>query len=178
METARDRAAALAGDDPVAAAVAAYLAEHVEEERHGDGGYGAGTLTDLAVLGVDHETARARPIPDPIAALAGLHYVWIVHRHPVALLGSLAVTEGFPPTEAVVERLIERTGLPRAAFAQLLEHAVLDQKHRDDLHAVIDALPLSAEHEALMGVSALETVRLLADAFAAVLAAIPQPAFA
>jgi hypothetical protein len=92
-----------------------------------------------------------------------------VNRHPVALLGNLAVMEGYPPTAAIAEELMDRTGLPRTAFRQWLEHAELDLQHRDDLYAMLDALPLTPEHEALLGVSALHTVRLLGLAFREVL---------
>jgi hypothetical protein len=64
-----------------------------------------------------------------------------------------------------VERLIERTGLPRAGFRQLLVHSVVDVRHGGELRAVIDSLPLEPWHEQLIGLSALQTISFLVDAW-------------
>jgi hypothetical protein len=60
--------------------------------------------------------------------------------------------------------LIEKTGLPRAGFRQLLLHARLDVVHAKELHRVLDSLPLEPEHEQLLGLSALHTMSLVTDA--------------
>lgn len=164
METALTRAQTLAADDPVAAGTAEYLARHIEEERHGVAGDGEAHLPDLEVLGVAPDEARRRPLPLAIAALAGYHCDWIVHRHPIALLGFVEVVEGYPPPLWAVEALIVRTGLPRAGFQFLLQHADLDLEHRDELHAVLDGLPVTPEQEAMIGLSAMRTVDLMSQA--------------
>ena len=165
METALVRARMLAGTDPVAATLAEYLARHIEEERHGVQGDGEAHLPDLEILGVDPDKARRRTLPPAIAALAGYHYDWILHRHPIALLGFFEVVEGYPPPVWAVEDLIARSGLPRAGFRFLLQHADLDLEHRDELHAALNGLPLTPEQEAIIGLSALRTVDLMSQAF-------------
>jgi len=180
METALARARDLAPEDPVAARLAAYLERHIPEERHGEEP-GGGILEDLAALGIDTEAVRAQPAPPKIAALIGATYYWILHAHPVAVLGYLQL-EAFQPDIASIEHLIETTGLPRAGFRQLLLHAQLDVGHARELEQVIDSLPLEPWHERLIGLSALHTISLLTDAFLDVVdGAVPgarrQPAF-
>jgi hypothetical protein len=162
MEAALTRAQELAPRDPVAEGLAEYLERHIPEEMHGDEPGGA-LLDDLEALGVDPVALQARPPHPKIAALLGAQYYWILHYHPVALLGFLEL-ESYHPDRATVERLIETTGLPREGFRQLLLHAKLDVAHARELHRVVDALPLESAHEQLIGLSALQTIGLLADA--------------
>jgi pyrroloquinoline quinone (PQQ) biosynthesis protein C len=158
MEAARDRAASLAAKEPVAALLAEYLGQHVNEERHHDDWL----LDDLEVLGISRETVGSR-VPSPtVASLVGAQYYWIHHYHPVAVLGYIAVLEGNPPVESHIAEVIERTGLPEHAFRTFIKHARLDPHHRDDLDSALDAMPLTEEHETLIAISALETQHLLA----------------
>jgi hypothetical protein len=162
MEAALRRARDLAPTDEVAAGLAHYLQRHIAEEMHG-GEPGGGTLDDLAAMGVDAAAVRAQ-LPSPkIAALIGAVYYWIFHFHPIAVLGYLEL-EALEPHAATIERLIETTGLPRAGFRQLLLHAEIEVGHAEELHRVLDSLPLEPWHEQLIGVSALHTVSLLTDA--------------
>ncbi len=176
-----EAALAKAGDlttDPVARGLADYLVRHIGEERHGEEP-GGGILDDLAAIGVDTEAVRAQPASPKIAALIGAVYYWILHAHPVAVLGYLQL-EAFQPDTASIERLIETTGLPRAGFRQLLLHARLDVGHARELERVIDSLPLEPWHERLIALSALHTISLLTDAFLDVVdgtVAVRQPAF-
>jgi hypothetical protein len=80
----------------------------------------------------------------------------------VAVLGFLQL-ERFHPRLSTVERLIEITGLPRAGFSQLLEHAELDVGHAEELDRLLDNLPLEPWHERLVGESALHTISPHAD---------------
>jgi hypothetical protein len=154
LVTAAEEAEARAPGDPVAVPLAAYYRRHAREERHHD----EWLLDDLVALGHHREDLHRR-LPSPaVAAAVGACYYWVRHVHPVALLGYLAVLEGNPPVVAELEELRRRTGLPAEAFRTLLKHAHLDPLHRDDLHAVIDRLPLVAEQRALLGLCALETV--------------------
>jgi Iron-containing redox enzyme len=168
MEAARDRSRAMSASDPVAMGLVDYLVRHIEEEMHGDEP-GGDLLEDLAAVGVDVEALPLRPVPKPIAALIGTHFFRIRHAHPVAILGLLWL-EVYPPEAAAVEELIERTGLPRAGFRQLLLHAEVDLRHGRELQEMIDALPLEPWHERLIGLSALETMSLMVDAWMDVLA--------
>jgi hypothetical protein len=152
---ARGRAAASA--DPVCDSLVEYLDEHVDEEK----GHDQTLLDDLETLGVTRG-AVLRRMPSPtVAQLVGAQYYWIEHHHPIAFLGFVAVMEGFPPTPALLETLRRRTGLPPAAFRTYEEHAQLDPGHRDHLDKTLDALPLTAGHEEIVGISALSTTALL-----------------
>lgn len=169
MEVALERSRALAPADPVAAGLVGYLEHHIPEEMHGDVP-GGELLEDLAAVGVDTEALALRPLPEPIAALIGTQFFRIRHVHPVAVLGYLWL-EVYPPDAGSVERLIERTGLPRDGFRQLLEHADVDVRHGRELQEVMDALPLEPWHEEVIGLSALQTMSFVIDAWMDVVAA-------
>jgi hypothetical protein len=168
MQAALERARTLAPDDPVAAGLAEYLERHIPEELHGDE-EGRAALDDLEALGIDTAAVlEARP-PTSIAALIGSLAFWIWCRHPVAILGMLTL-EGYQPHPPMIEEIIERTGLPRDGFRQLLLHSDVDVEHADELYRVIDSLPLSPEHEELIALSAFQTMSCLIDAWLDVLA--------
>ena len=161
MEAALGRARDLAPTDPVAEGLAAYLERHIPEELHGEEPGGA-ALDDLEVLGIDRVALQAQLPPPKMAALLGAQYFWIFHYHPVAILGFLHL-EHYHPHGPSLERFIERTGLPRDGFRQLLIHAKLDAVHARELDRVFDSLPLEPRHEQLIGLSALQTVALLTE---------------
>jgi hypothetical protein len=161
LETALERARARGAEDAVAAGLAEYLERHIPEETHGEEP-GRDVLSDLEALGVDTAALRAPPLPPKIAAIVGTHAFWIWHAHPVAILGFLEI-EAYHPDRASVERLIDKTGLPREGFRQLLLHAELDVEHAAELHRVLDSLPLEPAHEQLIGLSALQTIALLSE---------------
>jgi Iron-containing redox enzyme len=157
MQAALDRITAGPSGDPVSAGLAEYLAHHIPEEMHHDDWL----LEDLEVLGVARgEVMRWMP-PASVATMVGAQYYWIRHFHPVAVLGYIAVLEGTPPVTEDIEAVAARTGLPREAFSTMLRHARLDPYHRDDLDRALDALPLTPDHSALLGVSAFHTVHWL-----------------
>jgi hypothetical protein len=176
MEAALDRSRALAPDDAVAAALVGYLERHIVEETHADEP-GGGSLDDLAALGVDTDALRVGPLPERMAALIGTQYFRILHAHPVSILGLLWL-EVYPPDPAMVDRLMERTGLPRDGFRQLVLHSDLDVRHGRELREVVDALPLEPWHERLVGLSALETIAFLVDTWLDALGADPARATA
>jgi Iron-containing redox enzyme len=156
MEAARTRAAELPESDAVAAGLVEYLDEHIPEEADHD----EWLLEDLELLGRRRSSVLARAPSSTVAALVGAQYYWIFHYHPVALLGYIAVLEGYPPDPADVEMLAARTGFSPEAFRTLAAHAELDQHHRDELLEAIDALPLSEEQVDALGVSAVYTVHM------------------
>jgi pyrroloquinoline quinone (PQQ) biosynthesis protein C len=157
METARERAEDQARDDPVSAGLARYLAEHIPEERDHD----EWLLEDLEAIGVDRSAILGRPPSATIAAVVGAQYYWIFHYHPVALLGYIAVLEGYPPTVELLDEMVARTGYRPEAFRTLIQHAELDPGHRAELDSILDGLPLTQEQSAAVGVSALYTVQML-----------------
>ena len=158
METARARCDRLAASDAVAAGMLGYLRQHIEEERSHD----VWLLEDLGALGLPREEVLARLPSSTAASLVGAQYYWMHHAHPVALLGYMAALEGNVASEPLIEELIERTALPRAGFRTLLLHARVDPHHAAELDDLVDALPLSRLQLATIGVSALQTVSLLA----------------
>jgi hypothetical protein len=144
--------------DQVARGVAPYLERHIEEEL----GHDEWVLEDLEVLGVERSSVLSR-VPTPaVACLVGAQYYWILHFHPVVVLGYLAVFEGHPSAPPLIEQLRTRTGFPAAAFRTLEEHSELDSAHREELDRVIDSLPLSSEHEVVLGLSSMSSVELMA----------------
>lgn len=159
MLAALGRAEAMAGSDAAARGLTEYLARHIEEERGHDGWL----LEDLEALGVPRGDVLARVPPPTVAALVGSQYYWVLHYHPVSLLGYLAVAEGYPAAPTMIEQLVARTRFPRAGFRMLAEHAELDTHHRDELDELIDSLPLTAHLETVLGLSAMTTVGFLAS---------------
>ncbi len=169
LEGAARRARVLAREDEVAAMLADYLAHHADEERGHDGWL----LEDLAACGADSGEALRR-IPSPrVASLVGAQYYWLEHGHPVALLGHMAVVEGYSPQPGFAERLRAATGYPREAFRALARHERLDVHHKRELYATIDALPLGAEHERMLSVSALHTVSAIIAVLDEIFASVP-----
>ncbi len=164
-EAALARSRELSEMDRLAAPLAAYLEEHVDEELHHD----ETLLDDLELVGVERASVVARMPSPTVAALVGSQYYWILHHHPVAFLGFVALMEGYPPTPELIETLIERTGLPREAFRTYIEHGDLDPGHRDHLDETLDSLPLNADHESVLGVSAISSADLAARALAELL---------
>jgi hypothetical protein len=160
METARKRAGELAAEDQVSAALAPYFDEHIPEERDHD----EWLLEDLEVLGKDRSSTLTRPPSPTVAAAVGAQYYWILHYHPVALLGYIGVLEGYPPTIELLNDLVDRTGYNRAAFRTLIAHAELDPGHRDELDTLLDGLPLTQEQSTVMGLSAISSVQILTRA--------------
>jgi hypothetical protein len=155
-EAALARSRELPESDPLAAPLARYLEEHVDEELHHD----ETLLGDLELLGLNRATVLERMPSPSVAALAGSQYYWILHYHPMAFLGYVALMEGYPPTPELIETLIARTGYPEEAFRTYVEHAELDPGHRDPLDRTIDSLPLDGSHESALGVSAITTAAL------------------
>jgi hypothetical protein len=169
METAVARARELADTDAVAAGAAEYFERHIEEERDHD----EWVLDDLELLGIPREDVVLR-VPSPTAArLVGAQYYWILHYHPVALFGYFAVKEGFPPQPELIEELVERTGYPRASFHAFAAHGELDPQHLKELDEALDSLPLTQEHETVVGLSAIATSELLAESVAEAIGELP-----
>ena len=166
METARDRARPRPRDDPVCALLAPYLEEHIGEEADHD----EWLLDDLEVsAGRAPRSSPGRRSPT-VAALVGAQYYWVLHHHPVALLGYIGLLEGFPPSPGMIEDLRARTGYPADAFRTMVAHAELDPRHGDELFELVDTLPLTPEQSAVMGLSAMHSVQMYTRALEDVIA--------
>lgn len=161
LELARERALALSEDDPVAGSLADYLVEHIEEEQHHD----EWLLEDIEVVGIPRAEVLARPPAPAVAALVGSQYYWILHYHPVAVLGYVAVLEGYPPSNQLIDDLMASTGYDATAFRTLRLHGELDIGHGAALDEVLDRLPLTREQSTVIGLSAIHTVAALTLAY-------------
>jgi hypothetical protein len=154
LETARDRARDLSPTDPLAAGLVDYLRAHAEEER----GHDEWLLQDLQSVGVAPAELLSRPPSGAVAALVGAQYYWVLHYHPVCVLGYLMVIEGNPPNRRSLQDLQNRSGLPASAFRTMFEHADLDIGHAAELADLLDRLPLSSSHNEALGLSAISTI--------------------
>ena len=155
LTMAARRSTELAPYDEVAALLAPYYQRHVEEER----GHDIWVLEDLEAMGIARDHAISFIAPFPVAQLVGSQYYIIEHVHPCVHLGYMEIAEGYPPSVDLVNFLQERTGFPRSAFRSLERHAVIDEVHGNDLHELLNKLPLCREHKELIGLNALETIR-------------------
>jgi heme oxygenase-like protein len=171
LEAAAARSRALAPSDPVAAQLVPYFLEHAREELHHDDWL----LEDMKVLGISPAVVQKRLPPPGVAQMIGAQYYWIQHAHPVTVLGCFAVLEGSPPEVQTLDDIVERVGIPRAALRTLYTHAQLDPQHRADLDRVLDDLPLSPDHLALLGTSALHAVEQLGSILFTLLAEVGHP---
>jgi hypothetical protein len=154
IEMAGLRAVEMAERDPVAHSLVGYLRRHADDER----GHDRWLADDLAAVGVQQEELDGRPAPPAVAELIGAQYYWVLHYHPVAVLGYLLVAEGYPPDRLRIEEIRTRSGLPAEAFRTLLEHAELDPGHSAELDGLLDRLPLSEGQQEVLGLSALSAV--------------------
>jgi hypothetical protein len=157
MEAVAGHALHLANDDLVAAGVASYLMQHVEEERH----HGDWLLEDLEWMGISRDRVLAE-VPSPaVASLSGAQWYWGLHYHPIAVMGYFAFMENFPPSPSFVADLQRRTGFPSEAFRTIAAHGELDPFHREEIDRVIDSMPLGEARQSMLGLSAITTANLL-----------------
>jgi len=165
MQAALERSRELAEHDEVAAALVAYLAEHIVEEADHD----EWMLQDMELLGIKREQVLQRIPALGVIEAVGAQYYWIHHVHPVAFLGYLEALEGEPVAVDAVEYAMQHSGLPPAAFRTLLVHAQNDPDHSADLDRLIDRLPLDAAQTAMLGVSAITITSAVESAYSAIL---------
>jgi hypothetical protein len=158
MQTARERALSIGNEDPVGAVLARYLEGHIVEEMDHDEWF----LEDLEALGWDRSTVLARPPSATVASMVGAQYYWVLHYHPVALLGFLTALESHPPSRSLIDELISRTGHPPRAFRTLIEHADLDPHHEEELNVLLDDLSLTREQSTVLGLSGIHTLHMTA----------------
>jgi hypothetical protein len=156
MQTARREA--LSRQDEASPELAVYLEKHIEEEAGED----EWLLEDLEVLGVERSQVLTHVPSANVASLIGSQYYWVLHTHPVAILGFLAALEREPPSREFIAHLIARTGHKASAFRTLIAHADRDPDHRDELDELLDRLRLTSEQWLLVSISALNSVHSLA----------------
>ncbi len=129
-----------------------FFTQHVREER----GHDRWVIADLTALGQDPSRATGA-LPTPaITDLLGAQYQLIADVHPVALLGCLAVLEGNPPADQLLEHIRAATGR-QDVTAALSGHSASDAAHGQAVFALLDRLTLEPRLRALVGFSALHT---------------------
>jgi len=161
METAH-RQTVSTPDDPISPILGPYLVQHIQEEMDHD----IWTLDDLESVGIDRVTVLAAPPPSIVAALVGAQYYWILHSHPIAILGYMLMLESNAPSVSLVDELFQKTGLPEELFRTHRIHATLDPGHQADLYRLLDQLPMTEAQYRLLGYSIAHTGLLLADCHA------------
>jgi len=164
MRAAASRCSALTADDPLASWLHRYYLEHAEEES----GHEEWLLNDLASFGIARDQVSQR-LPYPtVAALVGVQYYWMIHVHPIAYLGYIAVVEE-PASMEFLETVSRRTGISLSSMSGHVMHAKLDPDHVAEFDAALDALPLTQPHQDLISVSAIATVAHLERIFSDIL---------
>jgi pyrroloquinoline quinone (PQQ) biosynthesis protein C len=161
MAVARECALAAGTEDAVARKLAAYLQVHLEEER----GHDQWLLDDIRSLGFEErEVLRAQPC-SALVELVGAQYFWMMHVHPVAIMGYLTLMEGYAPLASQLDEIRERTGVPESAFRCLRRHAEDDPEHLAELNRTLDDMNLSVEQARAVGMCAFAAIEGLSALF-------------
>lgn len=148
-------------EDPVARDLASYLDVHLQEEL----GHDAWLLDDIRTLGFEEQdVVRAQPCAASVA-LVGSQYFWMMHVHPVAIMGYLILMEGYAPVVSQLEEIRVRSGAPESAFRCLRRHAEDDPAHLADLNCALDRMSLSIEQARAVGMCAFAAIEGLAAMF-------------
>lgn len=139
---------------PAAAKVfRAYMTDHLEEERN----HAEWLAEDLATIGID---VNYTPLNRSAVELVGSQYYVINHVSPAAILGYMAVLEGFPFPLDMLEQLEAIHG--KELLRCLRYHAENDIEHRKELFKVIDQLD-----DPIIHANAIRTQLLINEAFRA-----------
>jgi hypothetical protein len=149
-----------AAGDPVAAPLVDYF------RRQAEGGWQEEEclIDDYVALDRDADDVVAA-VPWPTAAaLVGAAYYWVLHHHPVALLGYFAALDGDRPSAAVVAELSAATRCSGSVFATLRQRADDDPAGRADLWRLIDVLPMGSVHVEVVTRAATLSAELLTRA--------------
>lgn len=107
----------------------AYFAEHLDEER----GHARWLEQDIKNLGAD-----PCGLDYAAVAFAGSQYYLIKHVSPLALLGYMAVLEGYPMSDEHIAKIEEL--YPDSAHT-LKYHAIHDKDHRAELMRQLELVP-------------------------------------
>jgi hypothetical protein len=145
-------------DDPVCQPLIKYMTRHIAEETDHDKWY----ADDLEFLGISKDEIYARIPPPNVAAMVGSQYYWINNYHPVSFMGYLACLEVYHPTVEYVEELITKSGLPAKGFSTIMEHALIDTHHSQDIINTLNNLLLTEQQYKAIEMSAFQTFRYVA----------------
>ena len=145
--------------DPVAQGMIHYLEQHAIEET----GHDEWILDDAEVMGMDRQHLLNFEPSQVASHIVGSQYYWILHHHPVSMLGYIAVMEGYPSSPEFFKSVAIRNKLPEKAVSSFVYHSKIDPVHKNDLDNLIDGLPLEEKHMSWMGLSALRTIQYLTE---------------
>jgi pyrroloquinoline quinone (PQQ) biosynthesis protein C len=144
-------------------AMAGYFVHHIEEEKDHD----IWLLEDLSTLGLNPEEVKASLPLRPTLGMVSSQYYLIERVNPMGLLGYMYILEGLTPRGDSVEQYASRAGLPKAAMRTILEHAVLDPHHIEDMREAISSEELTDGDRELILFNAVATVEYLTDMYRA-----------
>jgi hypothetical protein len=157
MEAALARSVALAPHCPVANRLVDYWTDHIRAEA----GHDEWLLHDMRRLRIDADRVVASA-PDPdVAELIGTLHFWVLHTHPIAALAYFYIAERSVPNQRMVDRIAESAGVRSEGLRTFHRHAVIDLAHGRELEELLDSLPLTVDHKALLTLSATTTLRQL-----------------
>jgi hypothetical protein len=160
LRTAEVEASRVAQSDLVGASIVEYLHDRsILGRDHADS-----IQADYAATGADPADLDLAPGSPTVAAMVGSIYYWVLHAHPVAVLGYCAIFEATPPSHEFVDRLEICTGFVPGAFNSLRRQSVRDVNRADVIFGLIDGLPLTTGLRALINMAALQTADLLVAA--------------
>lgn len=155
METAVDVAKKMPSNCSMKNPLINYLEKHIDEER----GHDDWLLEDYAATDHDPDHLISKIPSCHVANMAGAQYYWIIHHHPVMVMGHIAALEINHPPQGFSNHLANLTGYPMDAFRAIARHEKLDLVHKKEILALIDELGLTAKEEVSIGVSGLHTLQ-------------------
>lgn len=132
-----------------------YLDKHIEEER----GHDQWLLEDYEAAGGNPQHLLSKIPSSHVANMAGAQYYWIIHHHPVMVMGHIAALETNHPPQGFAMYLSQLTRLPIQAFRAIARHEKLDLAHKQEILQLIDSLNLAPREEVAVGVSGLHTLQ-------------------
>ena len=145
--------------DTLSDLLSVFYRDHTIEEANHD----LWLLQDLETLGVPMTQVLTKRSGEKVAELVGAQYYWIRNLHPSVLLGYIMILEGYPMSKEDIERLVEKSALPRAGFRTLEEHSSLDIIHLKALDKILDDLPLTKQQEEWITLNSFFTLRKCAE---------------
>ena len=138
-----------------------YLQKHIEEERS----HGEWLLDDLQSIGYSRGYIREKIPSSYVVEVVGSQYYLINHVHPFALLGYIAVLEGYPANEKQIMTLQQKSDYPETAFRTLFKHSQIDPFHGDDLTKLTNSMDIDKGLVHMVSQNAVYTLCKCALAF-------------
>ena len=154
MQTAVSMARKLTSTSTMKFRLIDYLEKHIAEED----GHDLWLLEDYEATGNDPNHLISKIPSSHVANMAGAQYYWIIHHHPVMVMGHIAALEINHPPAGFSKYLSDLTGYPSMAFRAIARHEKLDLVHKKEILELLNQLNLSYREEVAVGVSGLHTL--------------------